>query len=138
MKAACSQTHTRVGFRRWFRSLTEASQQGTTESGVAEYLFNEKNRDIRADLCFAALTDTGLQSKPAHRFEAHSGQLRPSSQRYDEVAGQRIMGPPTTIETKDMLVFKKTTYRYEEGSKFALFTFKNDELDSKEGNLATP
>ncbi len=51
---------------------------------------------------------------------------------------ERIMGPPTTTETKDMLVFKKTTYRYEEGSKFALFTFKNDELDSKEGNLATP
>ena len=49
---------------------------------------------------------------------------------------ERIMGPPTTIETKDMLVFKKTTYRYEDGSKFALFTFKNDELESKEGNLA--
>jgi outer membrane protein assembly factor BamE (lipoprotein component of BamABCDE complex) len=49
-----------------------------------------------------------------------------------------IMGPPTTIETKDMLVFKKTTYRYEDGSKFALLTFKNDELDSKEGNLAAP
>ena len=51
---------------------------------------------------------------------------------------ERIMGPPTTTETKDMLIFKKTSYRYEEGSKFALFTFKNDELDSKEGNLATP
>jgi outer membrane protein assembly factor BamE (lipoprotein component of BamABCDE complex) len=51
---------------------------------------------------------------------------------------ERIMGPPTTIETKDMLIFKKTTYRYEEGSKFALFTFKNDELDTKEGNLGTP
>jgi outer membrane protein assembly factor BamE (lipoprotein component of BamABCDE complex) len=49
---------------------------------------------------------------------------------------ERIMGPPTAIETKDMLVFKKTTYRYEDGSKFALFTFKNDELESKEGNLA--
>ena len=49
---------------------------------------------------------------------------------------ERIMGPPTTIETKDMLVFKKTIYRYEDGSKFALFTFKNDEFDSKEGNLA--
>jgi SmpA / OmlA family len=51
---------------------------------------------------------------------------------------ERIMGSPTTTETKDMLVFKKTTYRYEEGPKFALFTFKNDELDSKEGNLAVP
>ena len=64
---------------------------------------------------------------------------------YDQVTNgmtkaqvERIMGPPTTTETKDMLIFKKTTYRYEDGSKFALFTFKNDELDSKEGNLATP
>jgi len=63
---------------------------------------------------------------------------------YDQVTNgmtkaqvERIMGPPTTIETKDMLIFKKTTYRYEDGSKFALFTFKNYELDSKEGNLTT-
>jgi outer membrane protein assembly factor BamE (lipoprotein component of BamABCDE complex) len=63
---------------------------------------------------------------------------------YDQVTNgmtksqvERIMGPPTSTETKDMLVFKKTTYRYEEGSKFALFTFKNDELDSKDSNLAT-
>jgi outer membrane protein assembly factor BamE (lipoprotein component of BamABCDE complex) len=48
---------------------------------------------------------------------------------------ERILGPPTTVETKDMMIFKKTTYRYEDGKKFALFTFKNDELDSKEGNL---
>jgi outer membrane protein assembly factor BamE (lipoprotein component of BamABCDE complex) len=48
---------------------------------------------------------------------------------------ERILGPPTTIETKDMMIFKKTTYRYEDGKKFAMFTFKNDELDSKEGNL---
>jgi outer membrane protein assembly factor BamE (lipoprotein component of BamABCDE complex) len=63
---------------------------------------------------------------------------------YDQVTNgmtkaqvERIMGPPTATETKDMLIFKKTTYRYEQGSKFALFTFKNDELDSKESNLAT-
>ena len=62
---------------------------------------------------------------------------------YDQVTNgmtkaqvERIMGPPIATETKDMLIFKKTTYRYEQGSKFALFTFKNDELDSKESNLA--
>jgi len=49
---------------------------------------------------------------------------------------ERIMGPPTGIDTKDMIIFKRTTYRYEEGAKFALFTFKNDELESKQGNLA--
>ena len=46
-----------------------------------------------------------------------------------------ILGKPTTAETKDMLIFKKTTYRYEDGKKFALLTFKNDELDSKDTNL---
>ena len=48
---------------------------------------------------------------------------------------ERILGPPTTAETKDMIIFKKTTYRYEDGKNFALITFKNDELDSKDTNL---
>ena len=34
-----------------------------------------------------------------------------------------------------MLIFKKTTYRYEDGKKFAMITFKNDEVDSKDTNL---
>jgi len=69
---------------------------------------------------------------------------RESLANYDQVTNgmtktqvERITGPPAATETKDMLVFKKTTYRYEEGSKFALFTFKNDELDSKDSNLTT-
>lgn len=49
---------------------------------------------------------------------------------------QSILGPATTAETKDMVIFKKTTYRYEDGAKFILLTFKNDELDSKDSNLA--
>jgi hypothetical protein len=48
---------------------------------------------------------------------------------------ERILGPPTSAETKDMLIFKKTTYRYEDGKNFAIITFKNDELDSKDTNL---
>lgn len=48
---------------------------------------------------------------------------------------ETILGPPTTAETKDMVIFKKTTYRYEDGAKFVMITFKNDELDSKDGNL---
>ena len=48
---------------------------------------------------------------------------------------ETILGKPTTAETKDMVIFKKTTYRYEDGAKFAMITFKNDEVDSKDGNL---
>jgi outer membrane protein assembly factor BamE (lipoprotein component of BamABCDE complex) len=48
---------------------------------------------------------------------------------------EKILGPPSTVETKDMLIFKKTTYRYEDGTKFAMITFKNDEVDGKDSNL---
>jgi len=47
------------------------------------------------------------------------------------------LGPPTSIETKDMLIFKKTIWRYEDGQKFAQITFKNDEVDGKDTNLGT-
>jgi outer membrane protein assembly factor BamE (lipoprotein component of BamABCDE complex) len=48
---------------------------------------------------------------------------------------ETILGKPTSAETKDMIIFKKTTFRYEDGAKFAMVTFKNDEVDSKDGNL---
>jgi len=48
---------------------------------------------------------------------------------------EKILGPPPSMETKDMLIFKKTTWRYEDGKKFAQITFKNDEVDSKDTNL---
>ena len=31
---------------------------------------------------------------------------------------ETILGPPTSVETKDMVIFKKTTYVYREGKKF--------------------
>ena len=48
---------------------------------------------------------------------------------------ETILGPPTTTDTKDFLLLKKTTFRYEAGAKFVMITFKNDEVDSKDGNL---
>jgi outer membrane protein assembly factor BamE (lipoprotein component of BamABCDE complex) len=48
---------------------------------------------------------------------------------------EQILGSPTSTETKDMLIFKKTTWRYEDGPKFAQITFKNDEVDGKDTNL---
>ena len=48
---------------------------------------------------------------------------------------ETILGSPTSAETKDMVIFKKTTYRYEDGKRFAMITFKNDEVDSKDTNL---
>ena len=48
---------------------------------------------------------------------------------------ENILGPPTSVDSNDMVIFKKTTYRYEDGKKFAIVTFKNDEVDGKDTNL---
>jgi hypothetical protein len=48
---------------------------------------------------------------------------------------QTILGAPTTIDSKDLVIFRKTTFRWENGKKFAIVTFKNDEVDSKDTNL---
>jgi hypothetical protein len=65
-----------------------------------------------------------------------------TSANYDQISlgmskGQveTILGKPTTVESKDMIIFRKTTYRYEDGAKFAMITFKNDEVDGKDTNL---
>ena len=50
---------------------------------------------------------------------------------------EKILGSPTHSETKDMIIFKKTTYRYEDGKNFAMVTFKNDECDGKDTNLTS-
>ena len=65
-----------------------------------------------------------------------------TSANYDQITNgmsktqvERILGKPTTMETKDMIIFTKSTWRYEDGKKFAIITFKNDEVDSKDTNL---
>jgi outer membrane protein assembly factor BamE (lipoprotein component of BamABCDE complex) len=50
---------------------------------------------------------------------------------------QAILGPPTSTSTEDKIIYKRTTWRYTKGDKYINFTFKNDELDSKDTNLGT-
>jgi hypothetical protein len=50
---------------------------------------------------------------------------------------QAILGPATSTNTEDKIIYKRTTWRYTEGDKYINLTFKNDELDSKDTNLGT-
>jgi outer membrane protein assembly factor BamE (lipoprotein component of BamABCDE complex) len=50
---------------------------------------------------------------------------------------QAILGPPTSTSTEDKIIYKRMTWRYQEGDKYINLTFKNDELDSKDTNLGT-
>src|SRR3954469_22656699 len=48
---------------------------------------------------------------------------------------ETILGKPTTTDTTDFVLLKKTTYRFEDGKNFAIVTFKNDEGSEKDSNL---
>jgi outer membrane protein assembly factor BamE (lipoprotein component of BamABCDE complex) len=55
---------------------------------------------------------------------------------------EEILGPPTNVASKQLLVFGDqsrwdpvTTYRYEDGQKFAEITLKNDQVEKKNSNL---
>jgi outer membrane protein assembly factor BamE (lipoprotein component of BamABCDE complex) len=55
---------------------------------------------------------------------------------------EKILGPPTKTQERQALVFGNqsrwdpvTTYRYEDGEKFAEITFKNGQVDKKNANF---
>ena len=48
-----------------------------------------------------------------------------------------ILDSPSSTNTEDKLIYKRTTWRYVEGDKYINITFKNDEMDSKDTNLGT-
>ena len=48
---------------------------------------------------------------------------------------ESILGLPTTVDTKDFVVMKKTTYVYTQGKETITITFKEDKVESKESTV---
>ncbi len=48
---------------------------------------------------------------------------------------ESILGPPTAIDTTDLLVLKKTTYTYKQGRDTVTIVFRDDKVASKESTL---
>ena len=48
---------------------------------------------------------------------------------------ESILGPPTSVDSTDLLVTKKVTYTYKQGDESVTIVFFNDEVSSKESNL---
>ncbi len=48
---------------------------------------------------------------------------------------ESILGAPTSVDTKDFVVMKKTTYVYKQGSDTVTIVFKEDKVESKESTL---
>ena len=49
---------------------------------------------------------------------------------------ESILGPPTTIDSKDFVVMKKTTYVYDQGKESVTIVFKDDKVQSKVSTLS--
>jgi len=49
---------------------------------------------------------------------------------------ESILGPPTTIDSKDFVVLKKTTYVYDQGKESVTIVFKDDKVQSKVSTLS--
>jgi len=49
---------------------------------------------------------------------------------------ESILGPPTSIDSKDFVVMKKTTYVYRQGKDMVTIVFKDDKLQSKDSTLS--
>lgn len=48
---------------------------------------------------------------------------------------ESILGPPTSVDSTNLLVTKKVTYAYHQGDESVTIVFFNDEVSSKESNL---
>jgi outer membrane protein assembly factor BamE (lipoprotein component of BamABCDE complex) len=48
---------------------------------------------------------------------------------------ESILGPPTSVDSTNLLVTKKVTYTYKQGDGSVTIVFFNDEVSTKESNL---
>ena len=48
---------------------------------------------------------------------------------------ESILGPPTSVDSTNLLVTKKVTYVYQQGKEAVTIVFFNDEVASKESSL---
>ena len=49
---------------------------------------------------------------------------------------ESILGLPTSIDTTDLLILKKTTYVYRQGNESITIVFKDDKVASKDSTLS--
>ena len=48
---------------------------------------------------------------------------------------ESILGPPTAVDSTNLLVTKKVTYTYQQGDELVTVVFFNDQVSSKQSNL---
>lgn len=49
---------------------------------------------------------------------------------------ESVLGPPTTVDTKDFATLKKTVYVYDQGKESVTIVFKEDKMQTKVSTLS--
>ena len=49
---------------------------------------------------------------------------------------ESILGPPTSLNTQDLVIMKKTIYIYRQGKDTVTIVFKDDKVQSKDSTLS--
>jgi hypothetical protein len=78
-------------------------------------------------ICVLAACNQGRQLSKANVNEVIDGMAKKQV--------ESILGPPTTVDNKDLLLLKKTTYIYNQGKDSIVIVFKDDKVRSKESTL---
>ena len=98
------------------------------------YLSNNALRVLRCVCLVAMLMFAVTACNPSKRL---------TKANVDEVAEgmskkqvESILGPPTTVDTKDFVLLKKTVYVYAQGKESVTVIFKDDKVQSKASTLS--
>jgi outer membrane protein assembly factor BamE (lipoprotein component of BamABCDE complex) len=80
-----------------------------------------------AAICFSLGSCQSKRLTPANVAEITDGMSRKQV--------ESILGPPTSVDSTNLLVTKKVTYVYQQGDQSVTIVFFNDQVSSKESNL---
>jgi len=79
---------------------------------------------VLAALCFSC---TGERLTPANVDQVTEGMSKKQV--------ESILGPPTTVEAKDFLLLKRTTYVYRQSNGTVTILFKDDKVAAKSSTI---
>ena len=79
-------------------------------------------------LAFLLFSCTGERLTPANVDQVTEGMSKKQV--------ESILGPPTSVETKDFMLLKRTTYVYRQSNGTVTVLFKDDKVAAKSSTLA--
>jgi outer membrane protein assembly factor BamE (lipoprotein component of BamABCDE complex) len=95
----------------------------------------KKSRHLLRCFCFVALLAFAVSSCNSSK-RLTKANVDEVSEGMSKKQVESILGPPTSVDTKDFVLLKKTTYVYAQGKDAVTIIFKDDKVQSKASTLS--